>query len=605
LVRKRISTIARHDHPHKQKKLQVGVMWVEPAAGAIAPLVYIMTGIALILAVIAVALLVDFQRARHAHARIAKERDELAERLDQIGRTSARAEAASEAKSRFLATVSHEIRTPLNGVLGMADLMLDTELSPEQSNYARAIKTSGEALLTLIEEILDFSRIEAGKIEIHDHDVDLAALIEGAVELLAPRAQGKNIEIASFIAPDLPAAIRADGARLRQIVMNLAGNAVKFTETGGVGLRATRTDDAMLAISITDTGPGIAAERLEAIFEEFEQAESPAAARHGGTGLGLAISRRLARLMGGDIRVESKPGAGSTFTLILPFAIGERTDSPGAGAMPAQDVLIIAAGPFEGAYLSDYFRAHACQTRLVESEAEAVRAIRARAPHLLVMDAALGPRAARRIVAEGNAAGCRRHLVLLSPFERRSFGPPAAAGFDRYLVKPVRRRSLVAQVRDWDEPGRLAAPQAEEALIAEPLAGRRVLIAEDNDINALLAGRLIERLGGRGVRASTGIEALELLAASVQPGAQAFDCVLFDIRMPELDGLAAIRRWRASEREAKRPPVPALALTANAFAEDRAACFEAGFDGFLAKPMDREAFLKALETLLPPRRHVA
>lgn len=580
-------------------------MWVEPAAGAIVPVVYVMTGVALILAIIAVALLLDVHRARQAYGRILRERDELAERLDQIGRTSARAEAASEAKSRFLATVSHEIRTPLNGVLGMADLMLDTDLSPEQSNYVRAIKTSGEALLTLIEEILDFSRIEAGKFEIHDHDVDLAALIEGAVELLAPRAQGKNIEIASFIAPDLPPAIRADGARLRQIVMNLAGNAVKFTEAGGVGLRASRAEEGMLAISIADTGPGIAAERLEAIFEEFEQADSPSAARNGGTGLGLAISRRLARLMGGDIHVESTPGQGSTFTLTLPLEPAHAADLPGLPAMAAQDVLIIATGPFEGAYLADYFGANGCRTRLVESEAEAVHALKARAPHLLVMDAALGARAARRIVAEGSAAGCRRHLVLLSPFERRSFGPPASAGFDRYLVKPVRRRSLVAQVRDWDDPARAVRPLAEEALMGEPLAGRRVLIAEDNDINALLAGRLVERLGGRGVRASTGIEALDLLAASVQPGAQAFDCVLFDIRMPELDGLAAIRRWRASERESNRPPVPALALTANAFAEDRAACLEAGFDGFLPKPLDREAFLKALASLLPPTRRVA
>ncbi len=581
-------------------------MWVSSAAGAFHALAYIAIGAAFLLGIVCVSLILDIRHLRQRHAAALAERAKLSDELDRIGQTSARAEAASEAKSRFLATVSHEIRTPLNGVLGMADLMLDTRLDPEQSNYARAIKTSGEALLTLIEEILDFSRIEAGKLDINPHDVELAPLIEGVVELLAPRAQGKTLEIAAYIAPDLPTSIRADGARLRQIVMNLAGNAVKFTATGGVGLRVFH-EAGMLVIAIEDTGPGIPVGRQEAIFEEFEQADSHTANRHGGTGLGLAISRRLARLMGGDIRVESSPGRGSIFTLTLPLGAEARGGSrQKATETPGLRVLIVAAGPFEGRYLQDYFQSIGSTVRKVDTVASALTAITGNTPDLLILDAAFGNETARAVVAASSAAGCRRHLVLLSPYERRSFGAPASAGFDRYLVKPVRRRSLEAQIHDWPGSGSLQAPHIEdEPLQPEPLLGRRILIAEDNDINALLAGRLIERLGGRSVRASNGIEALDLLRASVAPGATAFDCVLCDVRMPELDGLAAIRQWRAIEKKAGRTPIPALALTANAFQEDREACFDAGFDGFLSKPLDREIFVTTIESLLPKPRQVA
>jgi signal transduction histidine kinase/CheY-like chemotaxis protein len=582
-------------------------MWNQITTGVSSPLAAIATGIALVLAAACIFLILDIRRMVETNRAIAGERDQLADQLDRIGQMSARAEAASEAKSRFLATVSHEIRTPLNGVLGMADLMLDTRLDPEQSNYARAIKTSGEALLTLIEEILDFSRIEAGKLEISAHDVELAPLIEGVVELLAPRAQGKNIEIAAFIAPDLPATIRADGARLRQIVMNLAGNAVKFTGVGGVGLRVGSISRDVLEIAIADTGPGIPAERLEAIFEEFEQADTHTAKRHGGTGLGLAISRKLARLMGGDIRVESHPGKGAIFTLTLPLvadpAVASSRTQP---VLVPGSILILAGGPFEGPFLQDYFQSFGSDVRIVADASAALAALAEIVPDLFIMDAAFGADNARLVVAASKAAGCRRHLVLLSPFERRSFGAPGAAGFDRYLVKPVRRRSLEAQITDW-EPGMASpvTPTEDEPALEAPLRNRRILIAEDNDINALLAGRLIERLGGRSVRASNGIEALDLLRASVAPGALPFDCVLFDVRMPELDGLAAIRAWREIEQRTGQSRVPAIALTANAFREDREACYEAGFDGFMSKPLDREVFVATFGSLLARVREVA
>ena len=318
-------------------------------------------------------------------------------------------------------------------------------------------------------------------------------------------------------------------------------------------------------------------------------------------------SGRLGVLDIGGGSLELAVGSDEEPDVALSLPLGAVAADAAPDALPfTQKVLIVAAGPFEGRYLRDYFRALGGNVRVVSHGEAAITALSAKTPDLLILDAAFGPEEAKRIVAASTAAGCRRHLVLLSPFERRSFGAPNAAGFDRYLVKPVRRRSLEAQIRDWPEGAmREIAPVEDEPMQVEPLRNCRILIAEDNDINALLAGRLIERLGGRSVRASNGVEALELLRTSTTPGATPFDCALFDVRMPELDGLAAIQQWRAHEVAQGRAPIPALALTANAFREDREACLAAGFDGFLSKPLDREIFIRTIEKLLQPARQVA
>lgn len=523
-----------------------------------------------------------------------------AERALEEART--RAEAASEAKSRFLATVSHEVRTPLNGILGMADLLAATRLDPEQSTYVRALKTSGEVLLSLIDEILDFSRVEAGKLALVAAPFDLRTLVEGVVELLAPRAQGKGIEIAASVARDVPRTVLGDGDRLRQVLMNLAGNAVKFTDHGGVGLSVAALADGRLRFSVADTGPGIAPEQLSAIFGEFEQADDSASRRHGGTGLGLAISRGIVEQMGGRIAVASEVGRGSTFTftLDLPAADGGEAGeaTPDLGG---RHVILVARSPFEARFVAARLsEAGAIVEQPAPGEEAARRLAAGSSTDILLADCALGEEAVRDLAAIARRGGIGRSLVLLSPFERRGFGPPSAAGFDGYLVKPVRPRSLFQQVAAEGGPGEPGGTAAARAAAAAPTgddgsAAVRVLLAEDNEINALVALKALQLLGARGDWARNGAEALTLADKALSGAAPPYDLVLTDVRMPGIDGLELVRRLRAREAAAGRgAPMRIVMLTANAFEEDRAAAQAAGADGFLAKPLDSEALRRWL-----------
>jgi signal transduction histidine kinase len=350
----------------------------------------------------------------------------------------AKAQAASEAKSRFLATVSHEFRTPLNGILGMTDLVLDMPLNPEQATYVHAIKTSGQALLSLIDEILDFSRIEAGRLTLSVEPFDLHALIEGVVELLAPPAQGKGIEIAAYVAPNAPRRILGDKDRLRQVLVNLAGNAVKFTETGGIGILVERGAAGDLVFAVGDTGPGIAPERIPALFTEFEQGDGSASRRHGGTGLGLAITWRIVERKGGTIAVESAVGQGSTFHVRLPAptAGDVRPQYEPASAAAGNRVLIVARSPFEAPYLARRLRDAGAATAHVETLTDALAQLSAMPFDVVIADVALGDEAVRQIAEEAGRLAVKRRLVLLSPFDRRAFGSPRAAGYDAYLIKP-------------------------------------------------------------------------------------------------------------------------------------------------------------------------
>ncbi|AWN35387.1 ATP-binding protein [Methylobacterium radiodurans] len=501
----------------------------------------------------------------------------------------ARAEAANVAKSRFLATVSHEFRTPLNGILGMTELVLGTGLDAEQRTYVEAVRTSGKALLGLIDGILDFSRIEAGRLDLADEPFDLAGLAEGVVELLAPRAQDKDIEIALDVAGDVPALVRGDADRVRQILINLAGNAVKFTAAGGVGLSVSRVSEG-ICLSVSDTGPGIPADRLPLLFEEFAQGDDSASRRHEGTGLGLAITRRLAIRMGGRIEAESEPGRGSTFRAILPLAavpedLAPSETAPGP-ALAGRRVLIVADSPFQAPYLARMLGRTGASAVLAGSLEAGLDALAGAAFDALIADRALGDACVRRLADAARLRGVRCGLILLSPFDRRAFGAPAAAGFDSYLIKPVRARSLLDRLLAPSPADAAPAPAGPAA--ARAAAGRRVLLAEDNPINALLATRALERLGAEVVHAADGLEALARL-----DDAGPFDLALIDVRMPNLDGHETARRIRAVE-EPGASRLHLVALTANAGREDEQAALAAGFDGFLAKPLN----LKALPALL-------
>lgn len=507
------------------------------------------------------------------------------------------AAAAGDSKTRFLATISHEMRTPLNGILGMVELMREDNLTAEQTNYLDAIRTSATALATLIEEVLDFAKIEAGKLELTEESFDPAALVEGVVELLAPRAQGKGIEIAARTAVQVPARLMGDPARLRQVLINLAGNAVKFTSRGGVGLRVDMTQGGRVRFAIADTGPGIAAERQGAIFEDFEQADGSATRAHEGTGLGLAISRRIVERMGGALKLEKSNAEGSVFAFELDLpAASFKQARPDSGQLPGlsgKRTLLIANSPFQALFISETMQGAGAAVERASGEEQGRAALYDKGPFdLVIIDCALGEEAIHRLAFAVRNSGAKKSLVLFSPFERRAFGQQSLNSFDGWLVKPVRTTSLLARIETPKTAEHDTGGEQEAAL--PQLPALRILIAEDNHINALVASRHLQKLGCETQRARDGHEALEMLGRAMAGLAPAFDAALLDIRMPSIDGAEVARRIRARERVEGRAPLRLVALTANAFPEDRQACLDAGIDEFLTKPVDIARLAEAL-----------